>query len=224
MAAKDQPMDEELIKLASGQYDVALPQLLCLTGVGIGKIACLALCTNLTELDLSRNNLASTDGIHEAPQLRKLDLSYNKLARIDHVGRVGALEVLKLQGNLIADVDVLSALAPLTLLRALYLQDRDGGAANPVCTAQPHYGEVVLARLPRLRGLDGHYFFKEELNPKKIDGGDDEEITLPKSVPWLAPGAYPPPNPNAPKPGNATEKQFRAVLAECKDAVAKATL
>ena len=55
------------------------------------------------------------------------------------------------------------------------------------------YPRDVCRRLVQLRSLDGHYFFKEYLNPWRLDRGlgGDEEIVLPLSAPWLVRGFFP---------------------------------
>jgi hypothetical protein len=216
-----QPLTEALIKLVSGQYDVAMVPMLTLPGLGIVHIDNLLNCASLTHLDLSNNALASVAGIEVvAATLKHLDVSNNAVSRLDPVGRLASLEVLKLHGNRVSSIDDLSVLCQCPALRSLTLQTKDGRDRNPMCVSLDNYNAVVMGRLPKLRCLDEHYFCKADANPQCIDAGGDDEIVLPASAPWVASAYFDHRGMTGPKPGAAAEKQFNALLVECKHVVA----
>ena len=219
----DQRIDvtEALLKYASGQYDVALIRSLSLAHVGLRSLGGTAFqgCSTLTVLDISHNALPTLDGIEWlSDSLRRLDASGNRLTSAAGVGQLPRLEVLNLAGNSIAEPDaLLMELAGLPTLRALHLQDRDGGRQNPVCRSIPEYGKTLTTRFATLRCLDGHYFCHESLNPQRIDNDDDDEFVLPPTKPWLPEGFF---NTKGfdygQRVGTAAEKQFAAAAADCR--------
>ncbi len=211
-------LTENLVKLASGQFDVALPQTLVLSHLQISRLMAPVLekCVSITILDVSYNKLRTTKGIAAlSNSLVQLDLRFNALTALDEVAALRNLQILRLQGNEIREQTEIANLADLKSLRALLLREKDGTAANPVCS-QSNYVPLMNSWFPNVRCIDGHYFCKEDMNPKKIDLDQEEEYTLPKSIPWiteenLKTALY---DPN--KVGVAQEKNFRAVLQDAK--------
>eukprot|EP00668_Euglena_longa_P041507 GGOE01054648.1.p2 GENE.GGOE01054648.1~~GGOE01054648.1.p2 ORF type:complete len:101 (-),score=34.49 GGOE01054648.1:671-973(-) len=61
-------MSEELIKLASGQFDIGSVQRLVLCALNITRIAALQGCSSLTSLDLSNNALFACTGLDAVGQ------------------------------------------------------------------------------------------------------------------------------------------------------------
>ncbi|KAK3148141.1 hypothetical protein QOZ80_3BG0291240 [Eleusine coracana subsp. coracana] len=71
----------------------------------------------LHSLDLSRNKIASIEGLRELTRLRVLNLSYNRITRIGHgLSSCTAIRELYLAGNKISDVDGLHRLLKLAVL------------------------------------------------------------------------------------------------------------
>ena len=215
---------EQLIKYASGQYDTGLVRSLSLAHLSLRTLGLsLQNCSTLTVLDISSNSLESLDGVEfVGGTLRRLDCSNNRLTTLRGVSTLVKLEVLNAAGNQVFDPNALYAeLDQLPTLRSLHLQDYEGGGRqNPVCRVIPRYGETLMKRFAKLRCLDGHYFCHEDLNPQRIDAGDDDEFVLPVAQPWLNEGYFNTKGfDNGQRVGVAAEKQFRAALEECKRAL-----
>nr|ACG29286.1 protein binding protein [Zea mays] len=71
----------------------------------------------LHSLDLSRNKIASVEGLRELTKLRVLNLSYNRISRIGHgLSNCTAIRELYLAGNKISDVEGLHRLLKLAVL------------------------------------------------------------------------------------------------------------
>ncbi|XP_022135596.1 uncharacterized protein LOC111007516 isoform X2 [Momordica charantia] len=92
-------------------------KVLNLSGNAIGKITAGALPRGLHSLNLSRNNIATIEGLRELTRLRALDLSYNRICRIGHgLASCSSLKELYLAGNKISEVEGLHRLLKLTIL------------------------------------------------------------------------------------------------------------
>lgn len=208
--------DEALVKVSTGQFDVEMVERLRLPHLNIRSIDSIGMCVNLRDLTLSCNRLRSLAAVGSLAQLQRLDVSFNMIVSLEGVSELRKLEVLRLQGNLIERMDVVVGLASVSTLRSLFLRDYDGKNANPVCTACPDYLAQTNAQLPMLRCLDGHYFCKESTNPFRIDAGDDDEISLPPSKPWVDAAFFRSCSWDGTKAGSAAEKNFYGVAAECK--------
>lgn len=211
---------EPLVKFVSGQYDVSLVRSLTLSHLGIRALGNngLQLCASLTRLELVGNGLTSLVGIEALGEtLQRLDVSLNRITGIAPVAALVKLEVLHLEGNEIEDTVFINSLTSLKLLRALYMRSYDGIRTNPVCKLMPRYGETMMQRLPQLRCLDGHYFCQAELNPQRIDNGDDDEFVLPSSGPWLPEHFFSTKVFDyGQKVGVAAEKQFKQAAQDCR--------
>ncbi|TVU30855.1 hypothetical protein EJB05_22501 [Eragrostis curvula] len=71
----------------------------------------------LHSLDLSRNKIATIEGLRELTKLRVLNLSYNRISRIGHgLSNCTAIRELYLAGNKISDVEGLHRLLKLAVL------------------------------------------------------------------------------------------------------------
>ncbi|KAM3231100.1 hypothetical protein ACQJBY_061329 [Aegilops geniculata] len=167
-----------------------------LSGNFIAHISAGSLPKGLHSLDLSRNSIATIEGLRELTRLRVLSLSYNRIARIGHgLSSCTALRELYLAGNKISDVEGLHRLLKLAVLDLSF---------NRVTTARG-LGQLV-ANYNSLRALNllG--------NPVQANVGDD---ALRKAVSGLLPLlAYL--NKQALRPQRAREA--------AKDSVAKAAL
>lgn len=211
-------MNVALIKIVTGQFDPAVVTRLTLSRLGIPAVTkCLAQCEALTELDLSYNRLTSCNGLAAvAGTLKRLDLRCNRLkTSLSGLAALTKLEVLKLQGNGLETSDELVHLRALPQLRSLYLKERDNSLANPFCLAS-NYGTLMSAWFERVRCIDGHYVSKDELNPKAVDLGDDEEFVLPKSEPWVTDAFFKTVQWDHTKVGVAAEKALQIQIAEAK--------
>ncbi|OEL33021.1 hypothetical protein BAE44_0005963 [Dichanthelium oligosanthes] len=139
-----------------------------LSGNVIVQITPGSLPKGLHSLDLSRNKIATIEGLRELTRLRVLNLSYNRISRIGHgLSSCTAIRELYLAGNKISDVEGLHRLLKLAVLDVSF---------NKVTTAKS-LGQLV-ANYGSLRALNllG--------NPVQAATGDD---TLRKAVSGLLP-------------------------------------
>eukprot|EP01062_Namystynia_karyoxenos_P083716 TRINITY_DN9686_c0_g1_i1.p1 TRINITY_DN9686_c0_g1~~TRINITY_DN9686_c0_g1_i1.p1 ORF type:complete len:270 (+),score=98.71 TRINITY_DN9686_c0_g1_i1:85-810(+) len=223
---EDLPISEELVKLVTGQFDLASVLTLPLGGLGIRDLKGLAPLCNLTNLDLSGNRVAKLEGLDGLGRsLLRLDLRDNCVSRLEGLQPLQQLEVLRLQGNRVSDLDSVLSLAGLPRLRALHLQDLGGRNANPVCRL-PRYGDSVTRRLKSLSCLDGEYFLNEDLVPRRVGDGEGEDLVIPDPEPWVPKGFFDgvlsSQRPGPANPFAAQEKSLLALLAECRGAVQRA--
>ena len=183
---------DDLVRTASGHFDVALVTSLTVSNLTIRSVdrAVTSRLLSLTTLDISRNALTTLEGL--APLCRtlvRLDASANNIASVTPLleadAPFAALEVLRLQGNVIRDLPAVLQLARLPKLRAIYLRDQNLRNANPVCDEPDYAAAMSRAFVPRARCIDGHYFCHESVRPQRLDDGDDNEIALPASRPWV---------------------------------------
>ncbi|XP_038887402.1 uncharacterized protein LOC120077552 isoform X2 [Benincasa hispida] len=92
-------------------------KVLNLSANSIGKITAGALPRGLHSLNLSKNNIATIEGLRELTRLRVLDLSYNRIVRIGHgLASCSSLKELYLAGNKISEVEGLHRLLKLCIL------------------------------------------------------------------------------------------------------------
>ncbi|KAL6641136.1 hypothetical protein ACP70R_019317 [Stipagrostis hirtigluma subsp. patula] len=88
-----------------------------LSGNFIVHISPGSLPKGLHSLDLSRNKIATIEGLRELTKLRVLNLSYNRISRIGHgLSNCTAIRELYLAGNKISDVEGLHRLLKLAVL------------------------------------------------------------------------------------------------------------
>ena len=76
-----------------------------LTALGMALHA----CTNLVELDLSRNGLVSLEGLQSLRRLKRLNVYYNVIGRLPELDRLRShteLEVLDLRDNALTGASV----------------------------------------------------------------------------------------------------------------------
>ncbi|CAN6285384.1 unnamed protein product [Urochloa humidicola] len=128
-----------------------------LSGNLIVQIAPGSLPKGLHSLDLSRNKIATIEGLRELTRLRVLNLSYNRISRIGHgLSGCTAIRELYLAGNKISDVEGLHRLLKLAVLDVSF---------NRVTTAKS-LGQLV-ANYGSLRALNllG--------NPVQVAAGDE---------------------------------------------------
>lgn len=221
----DLPITEELVKLVTGQFDLASVLTLPLCGLGIRDLTGLAPLRGLTNLDLSGNRVARLDGLDALGRtLTRLDLRDNYVARLDGLQVLQSLELLKLQGNKVGDIDTVLSLGALPRLRSLHLQDQSGQNACPVCH-QPKYRESVLRRLKGVTCLDGEYFLSDEYRPRRVGDGECADLILPDPEPWVPPGFFDGvlhSQRGGAAPFAAQEQTLRALLKDCDGAAAKA--
>lgn len=100
------------------------------------------------------------EGLENTLALRRLILTSNRISALEGLSQLTRLEGLWLQDNRLTSLEALmlpQQLAPLPNLRALYLQNLDRSAANPVCRNRG-YKTALLAALPNLTNLDGERY------------------------------------------------------------------
>jgi hypothetical protein len=219
-------LTEELLRIASGQFDVTIITATILTDLGLRSLGNgFEKCTSLVTLDLSRNKLTSIDGLlFLSGTLQHLDLSSNSIANVTLLAQFKSLEVLKLQENAIDLFDALGNMSSGTMpaLRSIYLQTKDGQMANRICADKEAYSKGMNERFAKIRSLDGHYFLKEQANPNFVDVGNDQEVKLPPSVPWVTEESLKGIVADPTKAGLITEKAFYTMASESRKIAAAA--
>lgn len=220
----DVELDEKLIKIVSGQFDVGLLESLNLSNIGIRVLGLnLSLCVSLTDFDISHNRLESLSGIEGAVNLERLNATHNMISDVTPLRFLLKLQVLKLEGNRIASLDSVAQLTQLPALRSISLRGRDEQDPNPVCVSNEEYLADINRLFPRARCLDGRYFCKDEMNPKFVDAGKENEFELPPSKPWVTDADFNGIIWDPAKASLLSERNVRAQTAECLKAAAAAT-
>lgn len=174
-------LNEAVIKKRAGEFDIESVYTLNFVGMQLRSITAVAVCTNLTELDVSDNHIRSLDGVGGLESLKKLVVDINRVERLEPLKSVKSLEALHIEANNISNVDEVKHLAELPNLHTLHFRRvyADMAAPNPVC-GHPSYRAVVLRLLPALTNLDG-----ERL------AGDEAAQLVYAETPQLAPDAPP---------------------------------
>lgn len=146
---------EDLIKSRSGQFDLEDVLVLKLNGAGLTSISAspsaLLRCSNLTHLELRKNELKTLDGIEALPNLEKLDVSDNKIANLSPLGFLMKLVELNVASNAITDLKQLEHLKGLAELRSLTVGP---GRGNTIISGDRHV-PFVVEQLPQVLTLDG---------------------------------------------------------------------
>ncbi|KAJ9448683.1 Dynein light chain 1 [Diplonema papillatum] len=185
VADADVRIAPDLIKLATGQFDLRSVLSLTLCSLGLKCIEGLDSLSSLTILDLSSNSIGKLSNLEPVGRtLLRLDLRWNQITRLEALHCLQVLEVVKLQGNKVSEIDTVVSLSGLPRLRGIHLQDSDGSHANPVC-ALSKYRETVTRRIPSLGCLDGEFFLAEDCRPGVIGDGESEDIVIPEPLRWL---------------------------------------
>lgn len=218
-------LTEKLIKYASGQFDASLVHTLQLPMLNIVSIqpAAFLSCSRLTSLDLSRNELKSLEGIQPLGSfLEVLNIAFNQIVTLEPLRKFSALQVLHAEGNKLATSESLQAIEAISVptLRSVYFQARDFSNQNPICVERKSYLQYMNNNFPHVRCIDGHYFYKDEVNPVGyVDAGNDKEIQLPKVAKWIPSDYFGNVLMEPEKVGLIPEKAFHAQVAECKKAL-----
>lgn len=95
----------------------------------ISNIEGIHFCTNLSDLNLSENNILDITRLSELENLKRLDISYNQIENIDPLANMGSLEELDLAGNRLNNITVLSGLPNI---QVLYIYDNNIQDISPV--------------------------------------------------------------------------------------------
>eukprot|EP00656_Telonema_subtile_P029103 TRINITY_DN3203_c0_g1_i1.p1 TRINITY_DN3203_c0_g1~~TRINITY_DN3203_c0_g1_i1.p1 ORF type:complete len:213 (+),score=43.50 TRINITY_DN3203_c0_g1_i1:176-814(+) len=177
-------LTEEMVRKASGQFDLSSVGVLQLTKLEIVSIekGVLDECAHLHTLDLAHNEIRDCSGLGNCPELKFLDLSNNKITNLIGVELPASLEELRLEGNQVSSADDIKMLKQLPKLKALYLTSADGKTMNPVCVGNSEYPAAILEMLPHLKNLDGMrlgaggYWPEPPAKPKPIK--------FPEPEPW----------------------------------------
>jgi len=128
----------------------------------------LSRCINLSELDLSNNNIESlplltslpnqSDSAIVLPCLKSLRLSNNQIAQIDNIGDLVHLEHLDLSGNRVSSLgDLVKLSTKLPLLKTLTVTTVSTASNNNTNTAcrDDDYKTQIVSHFPKLKVLDG---------------------------------------------------------------------
>lgn len=216
-------LDENILKLVSGQFDVSLISYVTLCHFNLRSLSNgFSDCISLVELDLSYNSLTSLNGLLPlAAQLERFNVSHNQLSKLTELATFTKLTTLYAQENKVADISSLADI-PNTTLQILYLQNRDlnSNCSNTVCSCDRNkYLAAIVSRFSKtLRCLDGHYFNYEEANPKFILAEHEKMsvIDLPKSMGWVTDAYFRSVLFDADKVGVMTEKSFQRLVIDCR--------
>lgn len=102
--------------------------LCCLRHMNVQKIAGVASCTNLVQLDLSNNAIVTISGLSALAALSKLVLASNRITSVGGLEGLCSLKHLLLQDNKIGQTDSINLpmLAQLPSLQSLYLSNPGG--------------------------------------------------------------------------------------------------
>ena len=186
---------EDVLKREAGEFDLEAMRSLALPERGLdsaGLAEVVRLCPNLTELDVSANEIDDANALTRLAQLMKLRITSNSIRSLAFAAKLPNLEQLFLQGNQISHMKEFAALSELPSLRVLYLRNVDGSCPNPI-TGHLSYRAGAVRQLPRLANLDGERTHLEEEHStlKK----DMPEPTLPPSEippysPWVEPNYW----------------------------------
>eukprot|EP00741_Cyanophora_paradoxa_P018375 tig00000204_g17742.t1 len=178
---------EQLIKQATGAFDVEVVFSLQLIRRGIRWIEGVEMCINLQELNLSGNAIEKIENLGTCAKLKRLILTSNKISRIEGLEGCVTLEHLALQDNQIHNIDDVSSLAACKNLKSLFLKNLDGSQRNPVCD-HPSYRTTVLQRLPGLATLDGErtrFAAKDLYATPGLDDPASYKLEIPRTDPWF---------------------------------------
>ena len=110
------------------------------------------MCPNITDLDLTGNNITDASALARLQELEKLRLTDNAIESLSFAAELPRLTQLLVQGNRLGHMKEISHLAQLKNLRTLYLRNIDGGSPNPgapcnVIIAQHRYLSCLRASL-----------------------------------------------------------------------------
>lgn len=118
--------------------------------------------SSLRVLDLSGNRITTLEGLPFLPSVTSLAVSFNGISSLDGVFNFPNLEEVDCRGNLLSHASDCMHIQPLGKLHSLWLSSSDGRYSNPICSKA---GEVV-------RVFDEARFFGE------IDGKDRQRWAL----------------------------------------------
>ncbi|GAX82165.1 hypothetical protein CEUSTIGMA_g9593.t1 [Chlamydomonas eustigma] len=184
---------EESIKSISQRFDLEIVFRLSLASKKLNGIACLEPCINLTDLDLSDNDITKIEGLGTLTELRRLNLSSNRIQKVENISELKKLESLKLQGNQISMSGLnISELCQLTALKALYFQNLDRTFPCPACSDKT-YRNTILSKMPQLTNFDGercpfsinYAAVSEEVRGFQLNPPPPRVVVIPDIEPWL---------------------------------------
>jgi len=143
-------------------------------------------CPNLTDLNLTGNELTKVEGLESCTSLRKLTLTSNSISVLGNLGTLVSLEHLFLNDNKVSDHQEILKLATLTNLKSLYFKNIDGTQKNPVCD-HPSYRAVIIRHLPFISNLDGERMKRTESfgEVPPVESRDGPSFEIPPTEPWL---------------------------------------
>ncbi|RNF08401.1 putative leucine-rich repeat protein (LRRP) [Trypanosoma rangeli] len=167
--AEDGVLTEDCILRASRQYDVEMIFQVSLRSRGLRLLSDgFVNCCALTRVDLSRNRLASLEGIALlADSLTHINVSENEIEDVVGIDRCSILEEVLLEGNQLSKATALAPLAQLPKLRCLVLQreiplsnDTDETLLldNPICREREVYEKLVRQHFSAVLCVDGRCF------------------------------------------------------------------
>ncbi|MGW7158655.1 stalk domain-containing protein [Paenibacillus taichungensis] len=111
------------------QRDMKSLSVVNLKGKGITRLAGLEYASNITELDLSQNEIKDIGPLRELTKLTKLNLSENQIKDLNPLKKMTKLSELDLKSNLVYD---LAPLKSLEFLNVLYLDNNRVWNLEPI--------------------------------------------------------------------------------------------
>ncbi|ESO92658.1 hypothetical protein LOTGIDRAFT_233089 [Lottia gigantea] len=145
---------KQFLKTISGEFEVESIHNINLQNLDINDLGSISDCTNLEQLDLSKNNLSKLHKLAGLDHLAVLNLSANRIHCLEGLQSLEGLCKLNLSGNLIGSIGELGCLTGLSNLKELRLEDYRTGLSNPLCH-NTNYKQDVINLFPTLVSLNG---------------------------------------------------------------------
>ena len=151
-------------------------------------------CTSLTALYASHNQLTDLDGVDDCRQLWRLDVSHNQVASLEGVSTFTALGYLNVEHNKLT----WASLQPLARVNLIQLDIQRGNTGLQLGSLTDlQFRACVMAVLPRLWVLDGQFITEEERHragewaadnlPEAVAAARDAAAARPEI--WVPPGS-----------------------------------
>ena len=151
--AKNHNLNDSIIK-RSGHFDLVLIKRLNLSSLLLSSLLGIEKCTNLIELNLSRNNIVNIIHLSRFQHLEILNISYNQIEHLNFLP--DTIRRLYLEGNKISSISELSKVGKNNNLNNISLQTKKRESQNPICR-HPLYQETILSLSTGVEIVDYEY-------------------------------------------------------------------